>query len=120
MTIRQALAALDGSQYNTMPQEEKVRYLSELDRFVFDLMGEFEKMPPVFSGYDADTDPDTELLAPPPLDGMYLHWLRAQVDLHNREYTHFNNSSALYQTAWQAFSDHYLRTNTPKNKGKFH
>jgi hypothetical protein len=66
-----------------------------------------------FTGYNEDTDPQTELLVPAPWDELYIHWLEAQIDYHNGEYTKYNNSAARYNELLQEYASHYTREHKP-------
>ena len=67
----------------------------------------------MFNGYDATTALDTVLLVPAPYDDVYIRWLEAQIDYANGEYGKYNNSMALYNTAYATYERYYNRTNMP-------
>lgn len=66
-----------------------------------------------FTGYDADTPGDTELLVPAPYDELYLWWLSAQIDYHNAELAKYNNSIALFNTGYSVYAELYNREHMP-------
>ena len=68
----------------------------------------------VFTGYDSNTDMNTELLIPAPFDEAYLRWLEAQIDYANGEYSKYNNSIERFNTSWNGYKNHYNRTHMPK------
>lgn len=70
----------------------------------------------VYTGYDEDTDPGTELIAPFPYDEIYGYYLMAQVDLQNQEITKYNNDKALFNHAYDMLSDYWTRTHMPKQR----
>ena len=71
-----------------------------------------------FTGYNEDTDPQTELLVPAPFDELYLRFMEAQIDYQNHEYEGYNNAIMLFNTAFQAYADHYNQHHMPVSHGK--
>ena len=63
--------------------------------------------------YDAETEDDTVLLAPLLHDEVYQHFLIMQIDLYNMEYVKYNNSRALYNTAWTELANWWNRNYRP-------
>ena len=117
MTIREAIERIDSQKHNVYSQNEKIAWLSRLDFLVKTLIidahegGEDVE----FTGYDDSTDLNTEMLVPAPFDEMYLRWLEAQIDYSNGEYGKYNNAITMYQTAYDAYANHYRRTHMPKS-----
>ena len=63
---------------------------------------------------------DTELPAPFPYDeALYTAWLFCQIDLHNGEIGKYNQSLALFQSAWRSLADHLNRTRRPCGEGRW-
>lgn len=118
MKIIEAINRTDSTKHNAYTQSEKVAWLSTLDsmvkRLVIDTHNDGEDI--TFTGYDSDVDPETELLIPAPFDDAYLHWLEAKIDYANGEYSKYNNSIDMFNTAWTAYQNHYNRTHMPKGK----
>lgn len=121
MKLREAIERVDALKFNTYTYAEKVAWLSRLDERVEALVhGAYDRSPGALAGgpwYDAETDPDTELLIPSPFDEIYLRWLEAQIDYANGEYDKYNASIVLYNSAYTAYSDWYIRTHKPKQQG---
>ena len=67
-----------------------------------------------FSGYDENTPIITELLVTYPYDELYPMWLEAQIDYANSEYTKYNNSMSMFNTAYSNYERYYNRTHMPK------
>ena len=117
MTIREAIERIDSHKHNIYTQNDKIAWLSRLDSMVKTLIidahegGEDVE----FTGYDDSTDLNTEMLVPAPFDEMYLRWLEAQIDYSNGEYGKYNNAITMYQTAYDAYANHYRRTHMPKS-----
>ena len=113
MTIHDAITRTDTLKFNTYELADKINWLSKLDwmlkRLIIDTHEGGEEI--AFSGYDADTDTSTELLAPAPYDEMYLRWLEAQIDLANA-------SIMLFNTEYEAYENYYNRNHMPLSAGR--
>ena len=118
MTIMDAIYRIDAIKPNSYSQSEKIKWLSTLDGTVkseiIDTHEGGECI--VFGGYNENTELSTEMLIPAPYDDIYLRWLEAQIDYANGEYGKFNNSIAMYNTAYVAFTNYYNRTHMPISK----
>ena len=118
MKIKDAINQIDGQKHNTYSQAEKISWLSRLDsmvkRLIIDTHEGGEDI--TFTGYDENTDLETELLVPAPFDEMYIRWLEAQIDYTNGEYDKYNNSILMYQSAYDGYANYYNRNNMPKGK----
>ncbi len=119
LTIDQAIHTADTLRPNQIERARKIAWLSQLDRKIFrDVVCTHQRtagdgMPEAFDGYAQAADPDTPLLAPPPYDEMYRHYLEMQIDLVNLEYDKYNNSARLYAAAWQDFAAAWHRRHQP-------
>lgn len=120
MKIIEAITRLDSLKFNTYTQEDKVEWLSRLDSMVkkniIDTHEGAEGV--IFSGYDENTNLQTELLVPVPYDEMYLRWLEAQIDYHNGEYDKYNNAIIMFNTAFEAYQAFYTRNHLPLIRGR--
>ena len=115
MTIIEAIGKIDDLKRNTYSQLDKIGWLSRLDsmakRLVIDTHEGGTNVS--FSGYNENTDLDTELLIPEPFDEAYLRWLEAQIDYANGEYDKYNNSIDTFNTSWTGYQNYYNRTHMP-------
>jgi hypothetical protein len=120
MKIIQAISRLDALIFNTYEQPDKVEWLSRLDSMVkkqiIDTHEGAEEV--TFTGYDDNTDTQTELLVPAPHDEIYLRWLEAQIHYHNGEYDKYNNAIIMFNTAFEAYQAHYTRNHLPVVRGR--
>ena len=118
MTIMDALYRIDEVKPNSYSQPEKIKWLSSLDGMIkseiIDTHEGDEDV--VFDGYGENADLTTVLLVPAPYDDIYIRWLETQIDYSNGEYGKYNNSIAMYNTAYTAFANYYNRTHMPKGK----
>lgn len=114
MTIAEAIARLDRVKHNTYDFLEKVGWLSRLDHMIHKHIVETHEGAGVaFTGYNANTDVNIQLLAPEPFDEMYLRWMEAQIDYCNGEYDKYNQSMLTFQAEYNAFERWYNRNHMP-------
>jgi hypothetical protein len=106
---------------NTYSQEQKIRWLSQIDQKIrLNILDTHDNGPEEsFIGYTTETDQDTELLVAAPFDVLYLRWLEAQIDYHNGEIKRYNISIGMFNTEYEAFENYYRRNHMPKSKGRF-
>jgi len=120
MKINQAISRLDALIFNTYEQSDKVEWLSRLDSMVkkqiIDTHEGAEEV--TFTGYDDNTDKQTELLVPAPHDEIYLRWLEAQIHYYNGEYDKYNNAIIMFNTAYEAYQAYYTRNHLPVIRGR--
>lgn len=116
MTIIEAINKTDSLKFNTFTMTEKLAWLSTLDqRIKTKIIDTHEGEAAEFSGYGEDTPLDTELLAEAPYDELYIHWIESQIDYYNGEFKKYNNSRAMFNTAYSEYERHYNRTHKPKS-----
>ena len=119
MTIIEAINRVDNLKHNTYGYADKAKWLSTLDSLVkrgcIDTHEGGEDI--VFTGYNAETDPETVLLVGEPYDEMYIRWLEAQIDYANAEYDRYNNAVEAFNAFWTDFKNYYNRTHMPKGVG---
>lgn len=120
MKIIDAISRLDALKLNTFSQSDKVKWLSKLDSMIKNnVIDTHEGADAVtFTGYDDSTDLNTVLLAPEPYDDMYLRWMEAQIDYHNKEYNDYNNAIIMFNTIFDAYKGYYNGIHKPVNHGK--
>lgn len=118
MKIIEAINRIDALKHNTYSQTDKVRWLSTLDSMVKNhVIDTHEGAEEVsFTGYDENTDVQTELLMPAPYDEAYLIWMESKIDYHNGEYGKYNNAVEMFNTVYDSYKAYYNRTNMPKAK----
>lgn len=113
MTIGDAVAVTDsrmlGNQYT---YEEKVRWLSEIDKRIFNevISRRADSGISKFDGYSASSDPDTRLLVSSGYDDIYIYYLEAMINKANCEYSRYNNSMIMFNTLYALFKRHFNRT----------
>jgi hypothetical protein len=116
MTIIEAINTIDALYPNTYSPEQKKAQLSKLDGVIKrDIIDKHEGSEEItFNGYDENTPQDTVLLVPAPYDDIYIFWLQMWIDYWNGELARYNNSTAMYKTAYSNFERAYNREHMPK------
>lgn len=119
MKLIEAIQKVKDLKKNTYDQAHMVEWLSRLDSMVMRHIIETHEGGEgiVFTGYNAETSPETVLLVPEPFDDMYLKWLEAQIDYYNREYSSYNNSMMAFNAVWENYCNFYSRSHMPKSTG---
>ncbi len=119
MTIAEAITHFDGLTHNQISVPVKVVWLSTLDSLIHrETLSTHEgTTPQVFSGYSADTDPDTQLLIPHPYDEIYRWYLELKTWDTLGEMDKYNNAAQKYNTVLLSYMDHINRTYRPKSVG---
>lgn len=84
-------------------------------REIIDLHEECEKIK--FNGYSSENY-NTELIASPPYDALYIRWIEYQTDLSGNESFNAQNSQSLFYKEFYDFARWYRRTHVPKQKAK--
>ena len=116
MTILEATQQVDALRHNTFSQEDKIRWLSQVDALVYQEVISTHEEGKVFEPYDAQTPLEQPLLVPHPFDELYLHYLEAQMDYYQGEADCYNRSMGMYQAVLTAFTNYYNRTHLPKGQ----
>lgn len=115
MTISEVITQVDENLNNIYPQKSKIGWLSQLDqrikKLIIDTHEGGEEIR--FSGYDENTDKETELLVPAPFDEMYLRWLEAKIYYANQEEDRCNNATDAFNELWMAYCRYYNRQHMP-------
>ena len=123
MTVMGAINHLNAVKPNSYGQTEKIKWLSTLDGIIkAEIIDTHEGASAVakeFKGY-TDGSLGKTLIVEHPYDDIYIKWLEAQIDYANGEYGKYNNSIAMFNTAYEAFAKYYNRTHMPLQKGFTH
>lgn len=116
MTINEIIAHVNMLTPNMIEDSTKVKWLGDLDLILYrDVFLSHHGTDEVaFSGYDANTDLDTELLIPAPYSDIYRWYIEMMICDINGEITKYNNAANKYNTALVAVMDYYNRSYKPK------
>ena len=119
MTIKECIDMVDNVKPNQYGIEEKVRWLSFLDRLIINEVikthegydNEYEE----FEGYSEDRL-GTKLIVEAPYDELYVAYLKMKIDEENGETARYNNSATMFNSYLTTFKKHYNKINMPLNK----
>ena len=133
MTPNKAIEIIDRLKPNIYTDEDKLRWINELDgmvkRLVFqwdkkyfkELKTQYEKNQITEEEYNEILDkakpysyPEDmvrELLIPAPFDDSYTLFLEAKIDYYNREYGNYNNSAMMFEAQFSEYKKDYIRHN---------
>ena len=115
MTIAQVKEKLTALKPHAYSAAEVLDWLSKIEGRVFAEIIQTHENPDLitFAGYTTSTADTTALIAPTPYDELYLYGLMVQADLHNMELDKYNNSAALFNAAYDAFTRFWNREYLP-------
>ena len=110
MTPNKAIEIIDRLKPNTYGDEDKLRWIDELDGMVQRLVIQSDKV----KKYSYPEDMDTELLIPHPFEDVYTLFLEAKIDYYNREYGNYNNTALMFETQFSEYKKAYIREHRAK------
>ena len=113
MTISAAIAACDRMRPNTFAYGEKEAWLRELEARIREEIVRTHEGAEAFLAGRAQEGEDAHL-APSPHESLYLFYLLARIDLMNGETARYNESAALFNAQYDAFSAAYNRAHRPR------
>ena len=131
MTPNKAIEIVDRLKPNAYSEEDKLRWINELDGMVKRLVFQWdekyiEELETRLKGgelteesykdainktrpYVYPDDMDKELLITAPFENVYPLYLEAQIDYHNREYANYNNSAMMFEVQFSEYKKAYIR-----------
>lgn len=119
MTINKAIETIDKTHPSEHDRNTMIGWLSDLDKRVYQIMRRHEmEYPADFTGYNGDTDGDTELLVENPYDELYVQYLDMKVSLADRDYPFYNNAAVLFDGMWKEYTAYVNRTYMPVRKNR--
>lgn len=120
MKLKELLDSVKALRPSGYTDAELIAWLNRIERNIWNTLvithALPDGMPTELPVYDEDTDDDALLLAPLLHDEIYQHYLIMQIDLYNTEYVKYNNSRALYNTAWVELANWWNRNYRPVKK----
>lgn len=92
-----------------------LQWLNQLERRIrTEIIDRHEDGPQgAFESY-TENSMDVEPLAAGSFEDLYLYWLYAMIDYHNGEFGRYENHSALFNEAYDAYHKAYHRDHLPK------
>lgn len=112
MTPNKAIEIVDGLKPNSYSEEDKLRWINELDTLVQRLV--FQESEDKIKEYVYPDDMDKKLLIPAPFEDCYTLFLEAKIDYYNREYENYNNSAMMFEAQYSEYKKAYIRENPVK------
>lgn len=110
MTPNKAIGIVDKLKPNSYSDEDKLRWINELDGMVQRLVFQEENI----KEYSYPKDMDKELLISAPFDDCYTLFLEAKIDYYNREYANYNNSATMFEAQYNEYKKAYIREHQAK------
>ena len=137
MTPNKAIEIVDRLKPNSYSEEDKLRWINELDGMVKRLVfqwttdkykadmeeqyknkkiteKEYKEFLDKLEDYAYPDDMDKELIIPSPFDDCYTLFLEAKMDYYNREYAHYNNTAMMFEAQYSEFKKAYIRDHQVK------
>ena len=111
MTVAQVIQAVDAVKPNAFSNEEKTRWLNEVEGMVQTEVLLFASEEVITYSYEQDKD--VELLAQPPHDKLYPAYLEARVDYANGEYEKYQNTMQMFNAFFGEFIRWFALTYSP-------
>jgi hypothetical protein len=112
MTTNKAIEIVDRLKPNSYSNEDKLRWISELDGPVQRLV--IQKDAKDIIQYSYPEDMDRELLIPAPFDNAYILYLEANIHYHNKEYEDYNNAAVMFESQYSEYKKAYIREHMAK------
>lgn len=115
MTANAVIEYVDGIKPNIFSEEDKFGWINRLNGMISTTVhGESEAVQLKFPA-----DGDTELIVPFPYDDVYWMYVAAMIDLHNREYSGYNNFASMFGDKLDEYKAYYIRRNSPAKADNF-
>ena len=116
MNIKECIDMVDNVKPNQYSIEDKVRWLSFLDRIIINTVikthegynNEYEE----FDGYSSDKL-GTKWIVESPYDELYVAYLKMKIDEENGETARYNNSSTMFNSYLTEYRKHYNNYHLP-------
>ena len=119
MKVAEIIASVDRLRPNGYEAEEKTRWLSEIEGMIVDeIINMAEGNDITFEAYKYEVDAEKETLLPERFTDIYIHYLKAKMELHDDELTQYNKEVMVYQSAYNQYAAWYRRNHMPKQKAR--
>lgn len=115
MTPNGCIEYVDSVKPNAYSEEDKFRWMNDLEGMVQRLVWQVDEAPPL----QYPDDGDTQLRIGYPFEDAYVLYVQSMIDYHNREWSNYNNSAAMFYNRFDEYKKAYIRENLPKSAGQF-
>ena len=112
-TIKGTIEYVDRVKINPYGDEEKYRWISELDGMVRRTVMQDSSV----VAYRFPDDGELELVVPYPYDNIYALWLEAKIDFYDKRFEDYNNTAAMFYSVFDEYKKAYIRENMPRSSG---
>lgn len=112
MTPNKTIEIVDRLKPNAYGEEDKLRWIDELDGMVQRLV--FQEKESDIKRYAYPDDMDTELLIGAPYENLYALYLEAKIDYYNHEYANYNNAAMMFEGQFGEYKKAYIREHRAK------
>ena len=112
MKIIDAITQVDNLKPNQYSVEEKINWLSEIElKIKNEIIDTHEKVSDKLDKFTQYTEDDVEkdLAVEEPYSVLYVRYLSMMVDYYNAEFTRYNNSSVMFNLAYNDYANYYNR-----------
>lgn len=106
MTMNEVIEHVEGVKPSAFSDNDKYRWINTLEGMISEQVHGTE---PVV--YDLPADADMPLLVAAPYDDLYILYVMAMIDFHNREYNDYNNTMLMFQERLEQYKVWYIRRN---------
>lgn len=105
MTPNKAIEIVDRLKPNAYSEEDKLRWIDELDGMVQSLVIQADEI----IKYSYPEDMDKDLMISAPFENLYALYLEAKIDYHNQEYGNYNNAAMMFESQYNEYKKWYIR-----------
>lgn len=112
MTVKEAMKRADALRMNTVSNEQKAAWVSDLDGQLAEMFG----IEPPANNWPEE---DRVLLVPSPHDEIYQLYLICKIDYYNQEMNLYANDMAIYNAALAEAQAWYRRRHRPTCAGNW-
>lgn len=120
MTIQEAINREDKLKANQIGIEDKVRWLTELDRRIYEEVIKQHDMGEDYEAPDFDTyGLLTTLIVPDVYSSVYLAYLELKIAITNGETKIYNQATVNYNNLYITVQDYFNRNYMPLQRGRF-
>ena len=110
MTPNKAIETVDRLKPNTYSEEDKLRWINELEGMVQSLVIQADDIKQL----SYPDDMDKKLIIPAPYDDCYTLFLEAKIDFYNKELDNYNNSAMMFEAQYSEYRKDYIRKHPAK------
>ena len=122
MKIIDVITQVDNLKPNQYSIEEKINWLSEIElKIKNEIIDTHEKINDKLDKFTQYTEDDIEkdLAVEEPYSVLYVRYLSMMVDYYNAEFTRYNNSSVMFNLAYNDYANYYNRKYKSIKKYKY-